>query len=226
MRILVLAIVVSMFVFVAQVKAQVAELSSSDYIEIKMGELEKQFAILTDEVERLKHNFSLLEQKFARMNADADVRFKELEKKAVTVKEEPKPVPLPVAQLTPKQEYDAAYEMLKKNDFAKAEKAFADFVKKYPHEDLAGNAQYWLGETFYVRKDYEKAVVAFAEAYQKYPKNHKAPDNFLKLGLSMQALGKKSEACTVFKNFVKEYPQAPAAFRQRAEKEAGKLGCK
>ena len=99
-------------------------------------------------------------------------------------------------------------------------------MKKYPKEKLAGNAQYWLGETYYVRKNYDKAAVAFAEAYKNYPQNYKAPDNFLKLGLSMQELGKKDEACAVFKNYAKEYPEAPVAFRQRAEKEAGKIGCK
>ena len=215
-------------------------LSASDHIEIKMGELEKQFATLTNEVERMKHEIAILTQKQERMNADIELRFKEMAAKAV--KAEAAPVPaaasVPVSTsasekpkaatsgLTTKQEYDAAYDLLKKNDFANAEKAFAAFVKKYPKEKLAGNAQYWLGETYYVRKNYDKAAVAFAEAYKNYPQNYKAPDNFLKLGLSMQELGKKDEACAVFKNYAKEYPEAPVAFRQRAEKEAGKIGCK
>ena len=61
---------------------------------------------------------------------------------------------------------------------------------------LAGNAQYWLGETYYVRKDYENAATAFALGYQKYPKSAKAADDLLKLGMSLGNLGKKPDACT------------------------------
>ena len=202
--------------------------SPSDHIEIKMGELEKQFANLTNEIERLKYELSMLQQKQNQINADVSLHFKDLETQLLklqtpsqTTQKEEK-----TQELTPKQEYEAAYAILKKNDFPNAEQAFINFIKKYPKEELAGNAQYWLGETYFVRKNYDKAAVAFAEAYQKYPTNYKAPDNFLKLGLSMKELGKKDEACAVFKNYAKEYPKAPVAFIKRAEKEAGIIGCK
>ena len=57
--------------------------------------------------------------------------------------------------------------------------------QRYPNDPLAGNAQYWLGETYYVRKDYKNAAAAFAEGYQKYPKGPKAADDLLKLGMSL-----------------------------------------
>ena len=204
-----------------------------DYIQIKMGEIEGQFAKITDEVERLSHNLGEMEKKLDRLNADYDERFKALEAavgenkaalaeaaeaREAAAKSKPK--------VSAKDEYDAAYALIKKGDYAGAQKAFEQFLADFPDDTLAGNAAYWLAESFYVRKDYAKAAVAFAEGYQKYPKNAKAADNFLKLGLSMQAMGNKDEACTVFTSLAKEYPKAAENIKARAKKEAGNLKCK
>lgn len=51
------------------------------------------------------------------------------------------------------------------------------FLRQFPNDGLAGNAQYWLGETYYVRQDYQNAAIAFGEGFQRYPKSAKAPDN-------------------------------------------------
>ena len=76
-----------------------------------------------------------------------------------------------------------------------------------PQDYLAGNAQYWMGETYYVRGRYQDAAVTFAEGYQKYPTNSKAPDNLLKLGMSLGQLGKKADACVAFaQGFEQEIP--------------------
>ena len=204
-----------------------------DYVQIKMGEIEGQFAKITDEVERLSHNLGELEKKLDRLNADYDERFKALEAavgenkaalaetaEAMEAAAKSKP------KVSAKDAYDAAYALIKKNDYAGAQKAFEQFLADYPDDTLAGNAEYWLAESFYVRKDYAKAAVAFAEGYQKYPKSAKAADNFLKLGLSMQAMGNKDEACTVFTSLAKEYPKAAENIKARAKKEAGNLKCK
>ncbi|MBL8642785.1 MAG: tetratricopeptide repeat protein, partial [Rhodospirillaceae bacterium] len=65
------------------------------------------------------------------------------------------PVKLPEG--TPKAQYDYAFDFLKRQDYASAETAFREFLKRAPKDPLAGNAQYWLGETYYVRGDYQKA---------------------------------------------------------------------
>ena len=94
------------------------------------------------------------------------------------------------------------------------------FVQRYPNDPLAGNAQYWLGETYYVRKDYENAATAFAEGYQKYPESGKAADNLLKLGMSLGNLGKKSEACSAFARLDRDFPTAPANVKDRVGRAA------
>jgi TolA-binding protein len=68
--------------------------------------------------------------------------------------------------------------------------------------------------------------VAFAKGYEKYKDGNKGADSLLKLGLSMQMLGKNEEACTAFVNLAKEFPNASANLKERATKSASELKCK
>lgn len=121
--------------------------------------------------------------------------------------------------------YDEAYNLLKEAKYQEAEQALQAFLNQYPNDKLAGNAQYWLGETYYVRANYEQAAIAFAKGYKNYKTSSKAPDNLLKLGLAMEQLDKKKEACTAFKNLSVTFENAPQTILNRAEKEMAKLGC-
>ena len=123
------------------------------------------------------------------------------------------------------QQYDEAFGLLRKADYDQAEKALSKFVTQRKDSPLAGNAQYWLGETFYGRGKYAEAAVAFAEGFQKFPKNPKAPDNLLKLGLSLSALGQKDDACKTLKQLDIAFPTAAASLKRRGEQERKKLGC-
>ncbi|MDQ2105114.1 tol-pal system protein YbgF [Azospirillum isscasi] len=132
--------------------------------------------------------------------------------------------PLP-ANSTPEKQYEHAFELLRQSDYDKAEKAFTDFLAKNKGHQLAGNAQYWLGETYYVRNKFQDAAVAFAEGVQKYPKNNKAADNLLKLGMSLQQLNQKKDACTAFNQLVSKFPEASASVKRRADTERRRLNC-
>lgn len=131
----------------------------------------------------------------------------------------------PVASGTPKEQYDRAFGLLSQTNYSEAEVALRAFVEQNPTDPLAGNAKYWLGETYYVRADFQQAAVTFAEAYQEYPKNSKAPDNLLKLGLSLGALGNKADACGTLSELLKRYKTAAVTVIQRAKQEQQRLGC-
>ncbi len=126
---------------------------------------------------------------------------------------------------TPEEQYKHAFGLLSQANYGEAELALRSFVDQNPSDRLAGNAKYWLGETFYVRQDYQQAAVTFAEAYQEYPDSAKAPDNLLKLGMSLSALGSQSDACGTFVELLKRYPDAAATILQRAKQERQRLSC-
>ena len=128
-------------------------------------------------------------------------------------------------QGTPQERYNFAIRLLRQGDWGEAETAFQEFVAAHPDDGLAANAQYWLGETFYVRHDFDNAAAAFLEAYQKYPESAKAPDSLLKLGMSLSGLGLAPEACQTFTAVVEKHADAPASILRLVEKERQRAGC-
>lgn len=126
---------------------------------------------------------------------------------------------------SPKQDYETAYGHLLRQDYGAAEAAFEDFLQRYPADPLAGNAQYWLGETHFVRGSYKPAAAAFLKGYQNFAKGNKAPDSLLKLAMSLDRLGQKDAACSSFRELATKFPQAPAHVKGRAETEMKRLGC-
>ena len=127
---------------------------------------------------------------------------------------------------SPKEQYDFAVSFMKIGDYETAEFALKEFIEKNKDNDLAGNAQYWYGETFRIRQLYSDAATAYLDGYQNYPKSQKAPDNLLKLGITMVQLGEKDQGCKMITELKKEYPKANKSVLQKAQYEQKKFKCK
>lgn len=126
---------------------------------------------------------------------------------------------------TAKESYDEAFRLLRQTKYDEAEAALGAFLERYPDDPLAGNAKYWLGETYYVRGRFAEAAVTFAEGFQSYPTSVKAPDNLLKLGKSLAELQKVDDACATLGELVRRYPNAPATIIQQARQDQQRLKC-
>jgi tol-pal system protein YbgF len=125
----------------------------------------------------------------------------------------------------PKEQFDFALSFIKIGDYETAEFALKEFIEKNKAHDLAGNAQYWYGETFRIRQLYSDAATAYLDGYQNYPKSKKAPDNLLKLGITMVQLGEKDQGCTMISGIKKQYPKASKSVLQKALYEQKKFNC-
>lgn len=123
------------------------------------------------------------------------------------------------------ESYDTAYGLLGQGRFDEGEAAFRDFLRVHPEHKLAGNARYWIAETLYARQRYQEAATAFLEAWQADQRGAKAPDNLLKLGMSLQRLEKKPEACASFQKLLSDYRGALPRLRAAASRERSALGC-
>lgn len=143
----------------------------------------------------------------------------------------PGPAPTPAfpqataSDASAKQLYEAAYGQLLQQDYATAETGFDEFLKRFPNDQLAGNAQYWLGETFFVRGQFKAAANAFLKGYQTYGRSVKAPDSLLKLAMSLDRLGQKDAACSSYSELGVKFPNAPVNVKSRADSERRRLGC-
>lgn len=129
------------------------------------------------------------------------------------------------APKTAKSLYEQAYGQFLNNDYAGAQKQFAKFLKEYPKDTLAGNAQYWLGETYYKRGKYREAAAQYLKGYNGYKKGNKAPASLLKLAMSLKALKQIDAACTTFSELKTKYPNAPKQVHKQADQERKKAGC-
>ncbi len=125
----------------------------------------------------------------------------------------------------PQQLYEQAYGYLLQKDYRAAEQGFEDFMRRHANHQLAGNAQYWLGETHYVRGQYRAAAGAFLKGYQTYGRSPKAPETLLKLAMSLHRLGQKDASCSSFNELTTKYPNPPAHVRSMAQAERQRAGC-
>lgn len=127
--------------------------------------------------------------------------------------------------LTPQEQYDRAFDLLRQTDYDEAGQAFKTFIDKNPKDKLVDDAKYWFGETLYVQDKFDASAVAFADAYQQDPNGNKAPESLLKLAMSLEKLGKTADACTTLDSLKGKYPKASVKVRQSADQERTNLKC-
>lgn len=121
-----------------------------------------------------------------------------------------------------KTSYQSAFNLLKDGQYDRAIPAFQKFLAGYPDSSLADNAQYWLGEAFYVNKAYPEAQAAFQRVIDKYPQSRKISDALLKIGYCRYEMKQWESARQVLGQVVARFSDTPAGrlAQQRLEKMA------
>ncbi len=223
--------------------------------EVRVGEIEGALSDLTAAVELIGHQVDVLENRFDKLVGDIDFRLSRIEQSlnalgagieglSAPAAAGPAPTaetqaavaaPGPVIETeatggvlpdgTPEERYAFARALLTRLNYDAAQVAFTEFLAEHGDHVLAGNAQYWLGETYYVRRNYSDAASAFIEGYQKFPEGSKAPDNLLKLGMSLAALEQKSDACATFAELLSRFEDADDNLTRRATQEQARIKC-
>jgi tol-pal system protein YbgF len=107
--------------------------------------------------------------------------------------------------------YAQAFDALKAGSYSIAIAGFKDFLGTYPTSALAENAQYWLGEAYYVTHDYDAAGGAFRAVLKKWPESRKAPDALLKLGFTQFEQKQWAAARTTLTAVTQKFPASDAA---------------
>lgn len=214
--------------------------------QVRLGELEDQMRSMMGRIEELGHKLDVMNQDLQTYKEANDLRFQNgggasaatgADASAAStassaaanaaaparVADAAPTVALPNG--TPQVQYDFAIDLLKRGDFPKARDGFKQFLQAHPKDPLAGNAQYWLGETYYVQGQYKDAADSFLKGYTTYSKSTKAPDSLLKLGMTLVALKQKDAACATFGQLKEQFPSASPAIVARNKQERQKAGC-
>ena len=109
------------------------------------------------------------------------------------------------------QAYQGAFELLKSGRYEDATAAFKQFIADYPIGSYADNAQYWLGETYYITRRFEIAIHEFERLVSRHPNSQKLTHALLKIGYAHDELGNETEAARVLGDLITRYPQTAAA---------------
>ena len=104
-----------------------------------------------------------------------------------------------------KEAYDHAFQSLKDLKYADSAAQFQNFLQQYPGSEYADNAQYWLGESYYVTRNYDIALEAFQDLLTKYPGSPKVADGLLKIGYTHYELKQWDQARAALEQVQQQY---------------------
>jgi len=134
----------------------------------------------------------------------------------------PSPAPEEQPPASPEAMYKKALQMFNQGKIVQARKAFQTFLQKYPEHELADNAQFWIGETYYKEGNYEEAILAYDNLLKKYPNSNKLPEAMLKQAYAFANIGDVNTARVILKALLKKFPNSDMA--SYAEKKLKELG--
>lgn len=169
---------------------------------------------LRGQLEELQHSSSGVKDQQRGLYADIDKRLQALEAGGVAAvgamaAGESGALPMPTG--SDRMNYQAAFELLKSGQYEKATTAFQQFLVTFPDSALADNAQYWLGESYYVTRRYDDALKAFRTVVDKYPESRKLPDAWLKIGYTQYEMKAWKPAREALTRVQREFPDSSAA---------------
>lgn len=110
-----------------------------------------------------------------------------------------------------KSDFDAALGVFRAGQFAQAQTAFADFVKRYPQSGYNPSALFWLGNAQYATRNYNEAIANFRSMLSLAPDHVKAPEAVLSIANCQIELKDTRAARRTLEDLTKAYPQSEAA---------------
>ena len=120
-----------------------------------------------------------------------------------------------------KELYERGRQHAVKKNYSKAIELLKGFLSANPGHALAGNAQFWLAESYFGREDWERAILEFNKVIKKYPKSEFMSAAGFKQGLSFLRLGSDKEARVIFERIAEKFPDSKEA--EEAKKRLKKM---
>jgi len=217
--------------------------------EVRMSRIESEMRAMTGRIEELRFGISNLAQRVDKLITDVDFRLTQIEQGAQPAAGAAQPpagaatatgadagaaaqgdtqtaaVSGVLPEGTAMEQYNFARSLLRKLDFEGAEGAFREFLELHPDDKLAGNALYWLGETYYARGQLDDAARVFLDGYRRFPDGNKAPDVLLKLAITLRKMDQTEEACATLGELGKKFPDVSPPLRNRMTREVAAAAC-
>lgn len=107
-------------------------------------------------------------------------------------------------------EYKLALRALNDQQYDKAIQQFRNFQRKYPNSDMADDAQYLIGESYFDQKDYNRAILEFNDVL-KYRRGDKIPAALLRQAQAFLEIGDRTDARLILQKLINDYPNSEQA---------------
>ena len=125
----------------------------------------------------------------------------------------------PAASVAPplKETFQAALRDYNAAHYGVATSEFQDVLHYYPMDDLAGTAQFYLGEIAFRQLDYTNAIKAYNAVLEGFPGSPKAPAAQLRKGTALIQTNKKDAGIHELRLLIQRHPQTPEADQARTK---------
>ncbi len=120
------------------------------------------------------------------------------------------------AASTPDALYLKGLDALKAGDVVTARELFTRFLDQNPKHELAANAHYWIGETYYSEKNYESAILSYQEVIKNYPGKEKVVSAMLKQAMAFNEIKDTKSAKFVLRKLIEGFPKSEEAKKSKA----------
>ncbi len=108
------------------------------------------------------------------------------------------------------EEYKLALRAMNDQQYDKAIQQFRNFQRKYPNSDMADDAQYLIGESYFNQKDYNRAILEFNDVL-KYRRGDKVPAALLRQAQAFLEIGDRTDARLILQKLINDYPNSEQA---------------
>lgn len=129
------------------------------------------------------------------------------------------------ANASPREAFDAAVALYRAKQYEQSEMSLRQLLQSHPRDKLVPDALYWLGESYVARQRHREAAEQFLKVTTDFASSARAPDALLKLGISLNALGAKEQACATFAEAGRKHAQEAGPYRQRVDRERARARC-
>jgi TolA-binding protein len=137
-----------------------------------------------------------------------------------------KKVEIPATGNETKDAYDYGYRLWEAKLYPEAQVQLKQVVTKWPNSSQASFAQNLLGRAYLDEGKPSLAAVAFYNNYKDRPSGARAPHSLMYMGVALDKLGRKADACKAFRELDEVYgDKAPQDVRTDAAAARSKAGC-
>lgn len=196
-------------------------------LQAQIEALKQDIANLRGEREQLLRDITLLQRAQKDTNVDIEERFQKINSQLAKQEAAPPPVKEEapksskvnvqvdgfefLADPEEKRDFEAAFVLFRKGDFAAAAKEFAQFVKVYSASGYKPSALYWLGSAKFARRDFNEAIAQLKGLVTDFPNHARAPEAMLTVGNAQLEIKQPKDARKTFNDLLKLYPTTDAA---------------